>query len=156
MYRSHKVDISGLLGGGQIMLVDDEVSIEPFEGLSFPTPAKVHLEMRDVDRLLHIEGRIEAHAMGSCDSCLDDVARDVRVDIDERIDPNVGRDDDPFGDGNVLTGSRLDVADLTQQLVLSALPMGLRCKDDCAGLCGTCGTNKNAGACSCDDESGEQ
>ena len=151
MARSHTIDISGLLAGGrQLMLVDDEVDIERFEGIEFPKPARVHLELRYVDRLLHIEGEIEADAQGECDSCLENVDRHVHVDIDERLDPHVGRDDDPFGESNVLAGNRLDIADLVQQLVLSDMPMGLRCKDDCKGLCGTCGANKNTSECSCD------
>ncbi|HYL27311.1 MAG TPA: DUF177 domain-containing protein, partial [Candidatus Nitrosotalea sp.] len=60
-----------------------------------------------------------------------------------------GRDVDPFGESNVLTGERLDVADLVQQSVLSALPMGLRCRPDCLGLCPACGANRNTGECSC-------
>jgi uncharacterized protein len=139
------------------MLVDDEVPIEEFEGIEFPKPARVHLELRNVDRLLHIEGTVDVEAHGKCDSCLEDVERPVHVDVDERLDPNVGRDEDPFGESNVLTGDRLDVADLAQQLVLSEFPMGYRCSDDCKGLCGTCGANKNTGACSCNngDSSGK-
>ena len=151
MARTHNIDISGLLGGGrQTMLLDDEVPIEPFEGISFPSPARVHLELRFVDRLLHIEGQIDAQARGACDACLEDVERDVHVEVGERLDPHVGREDDPFGEGNVLAGSRLDVADLAQQLVLSDMPMGLRCSDECKGLCGVCGANKNTGVCSCE------
>jgi uncharacterized metal-binding protein YceD (DUF177 family) len=133
MDRSHKVDIGGLLGGGrQLLLVDDEVPIEPFEGISF-------LE----------SGAIDAVARGQCVSCLEDIERDVHVEVDERLDPMAGRDEDPFGESNVLTGARLDVADLAQQNVLSVLPMGLRCMEECRGLCGTCGANLNAGECSC-------
>ena len=77
--------------------------------------------------------------------------RDVHIDIDERFDPATTRDDDPFGESNVMTAGRLDVADLAQQLVLSLLPMGLRCSDDCQGLCETCGANRNAGGCSCEN-----
>jgi uncharacterized metal-binding protein YceD (DUF177 family) len=29
--------------------------------------------------------------------------------------------------------------------------MGLRCKDDCAGLCVTCGANLNNSTCSCNN-----
>jgi uncharacterized metal-binding protein YceD (DUF177 family) len=135
MAQTHKVDISGLLAGGrQLMLVEDEVPIEEFEGISFPQPAKVHLELRYADRLLHIVGSVDARARGACDGCLEDVDRQVHADVDERIDPQTGRDDDPFGESNVLTGSRLDVADLAQQLVLSELPMGLRCSENCAGI----------------------
>ena len=95
--------------------------------------------------------RVDVRAHGECDSCLDDVDREVHVDVDERFDPSLTRDDDPFGESNVMTGDRLDVADFVQQLVLSMLPMGLRCSDDCKGLCAVCGANKNAGACSCDN-----
>ncbi len=135
MAQSHKVDVSGLLGGGrQLMLVDDEVPIEEFEGISFPRPAQVHLELRYVDRLLHIVGSVDAGARGACDACLEDVDMQVHADVDERFDPQTGRDGDPFGESNVLTGSRLDVADLAQQLLLSELPMGLRCSENCAGI----------------------
>jgi uncharacterized protein len=152
MGRSHRVDISGLLAGGrQLLLVDDLVPIEEFEGIKFPRPAQVHLELRYVDRLLHIEGEIDAHAQGECDSCLEDAERDIHLDVDERLDPIAGRESDPFGESNVLSGDRLDVADFAQQLVLSDLPMGLHCSDDCKGLCGICGANKNTGACSCDN-----
>ncbi|HTX58932.1 MAG TPA: DUF177 domain-containing protein [Verrucomicrobiae bacterium] len=150
MGRSHKIDIGGLLAGGrQRMLVDAEVPIASFEGIEFPKGARVRLELRCVDRMLHIEGSIDACAHGECDGCLEDVDREIHVDADERLDPHLGAEADPFGEGNVLSGDRLDVADFAQQLVLSALPMGLRCSDDCKGLCGTCGANKNASACSC-------
>jgi uncharacterized protein len=156
MARSHKVDISGLLGGGrQLMLVEDEVPIEDFEGISFRSPAKVQLELRYVDRMLHLTGTVDAQAQGSCDSCLEDVEVQLHADVDERLDPNVSRDEDPFGESNVLTGNRLDIADLAQQLVLSELPMGLRCSDDCQGLCGICGANKNTGACACSHTNGD-
>jgi uncharacterized protein len=153
MNRSNTtVDISGILAGiGQVLLIDDQVSIEPFEGIAFPKPARVHLEVRHVDRLLHIEGEIDVEAEGDCDGCLESVDRAVHVDVNERLDPSDGRERDPFGEGNVLTDNRLDVADLVQQLVLVDLPMGLRCTDECKGLCGICGANKNTSICSCDN-----
>ena len=137
------------------MLVDDEVPIEEFEGISFRSPAKVHLELRYVDRMLHLMGTVDARADGTCDSCLEDVEVDLHADVDERLDPNSSRDDDPFGESNVLTGNRLDVADLAQQLLLSELPMGLRCGEACKGLCPTCGANLNAGTCTCPHVDGE-
>ncbi len=150
MARTHKVDISGLLGGGrQLMLVDDEVPIEEFEGISFRSPARVHLELRYVDRMLHIVGTVDARATGSCDSCLEDVEVGVHADVDERLDPSADRESDPFGENNVLTGHRLDVADFAQQLVLSELPMGLRCSERCQGLCVVCGSNRNTTPCAC-------
>lgn len=152
MARSHTVDIGGLLAGGrQLMLVDDEVLVESFEGITFPQPARVHLEVRYADRMLVLEGQVDGRARGPCGACLEDVEFAVTVDIDERLDPALGREDDPFAESNVLTGTRLDVADLTQQVVLSVLPMGLRCSEGCKGLCRACGANMNASVCSCDN-----
>jgi uncharacterized protein len=151
MDRSHRVDISGLLAGGrQLMAIADEVPLEPFEGIAFPEPVRVALELRSADRMLAAQGTVDARVRGACDGCLENVERQIHVEIDERFDPAHGRDDDPFGESNVLTGQRLDVADLAQQTVLSVLPMGLRCKEDCLGLCGVCGANRNMGECSCD------
>lgn len=137
------------------MVIDDEVPIEPFEGLRFPEPARVALELRQADRMLAIEGSVDARVRGACDACLEDVDLRVHVDVDERLDPTRGREQEPFGESNVLTGQRLDVADLAQQMVLSALPMGLRCKEDCRGLCRVCGANRNISECSCDDASAD-
>lgn len=151
MDRSHSVDISGLLAGSrQVMVVADEVPIEPFEGMVFPEPARVELELRQADRMLAVTGSVFARIHGPCDACLEDVDRQVHVDVDERLDPANGRDADPFGESNVLLGERLDVADLAQQTLLSGLPLGIRCRDDCRGLCGVCGANRNTGECSCD------
>lgn len=151
MERSHKVDVSGILAGGrQLMVVEDEVPLEPFEGLVFTRPVSVRLELRRADRMLAVEGSVEARVSGQCDACLEDVALELQLEVDERLDPARGRDVEPFGESNVLTGERLDVADLAQQSVLSALPMGLRCSAECRGLCPSCGANRNTGECSCE------
>ncbi len=131
------------------MVVTDEVPIEPFEGIVFPEPVRVQLELRQADRMLAVAGSVDAHVRGQCDACLEDVDLELHVDVAERVDPSQGRDVDPFGEGNVLTGERLDIADLAQQSVLSTLPMGIRCGPGCLGLCGVCGANRNAGECSC-------
>ncbi len=132
------------------MLLTDEVPIEPFEGIGFPEPARVELQLRQADRMLAVAGSVDVRVRGQCDACLDDVDLPVHVEVDERLDPSHGRDVEPFGESNVLTGDRLDVADLAQQSVVSALPMGLRCREDCKGLCPTCGVSRNGNECSCD------
>lgn len=152
MDRSHKVDISGLLAGSrQLMVVADRVPIAPFEGVAFPEPARVALELRQADRMLVVEGSVDARLHGQCGACLEDVDLTLHVEVDERLDPSHGREVEPFGESNVLTGERLDVADLAQQSLLSVIPMGLRCGPECRGLCPVCGANRNTGECSCDD-----
>jgi uncharacterized metal-binding protein YceD (DUF177 family) len=124
----HRVEIGGLLSGGRTMEIEDEVPIEPFEGIVFERPAQVRLTLRYAQGWLELRGSVSGSASAPCDVCLAPVAFEVRSDVDERIDPTGDREADPFGESNVLTGSRLDVADLAQQVLLSALPMGVRCE----------------------------
>ena len=137
------------------MLVEQQIPIEPFEGVTFPEPAQVHLEMYAQGKVLEIAGAIDVEARGDCNRCLADVALRLHVDVGERLEPSGSDRRDPFDENNVLTGDRLDVADLVTQLVCSAVPMGLLCRDECRGLCTECGENKNAGACSCGPGNGD-
>lgn len=122
------MDIAGLLAGGrQEMEVDDEVPIESFEGIVFERPAAVRLGLRSIDGWLEALGTVDIEATAECDVCLERVSFGVHVDVEERFDPRGDRNADPFGEANVVVGTRLDVADLSQQVVLSALPMGVRC-----------------------------
>jgi uncharacterized protein len=43
----------------------------------------------------------------------------------------------------------IDITDVVRQAVLLELPLGSLCRPDCRGLCPKCGTDLNAGACSC-------
>lgn len=148
MVRAHRIDIGGLLTGSrQVMQVEDEVPIDPFEGIVFERPAQVRLQLRAVDGWLEVQGEVEVRAVGDCAACLTPVDFEVRADIDERLDLSGDRDRDPFGEDNVFVGGRIDVADLAQQVVLSALPMGVRCSPQCNGLCEACGAKRDAGRC---------
>lgn len=124
----HTVEIAGVLTGGRTMEVEDEIPIEPFEGIVFEKPARVDVHLRYAQGWLEVRGAVTAEGLGACDVCLRPVSLPVRADVDERLDPNLGRQADPFGESNVLVGSRFDVADLARQVLLSTLPMGVRCE----------------------------
>lgn len=153
MASSHKVDIGGLLAGGrQHLSVEQQVALEPFEGIRFPEPARVHLNVHASGDMLEIAGTIDVKLHGECGRCLGEVDRAMHVDVDEQLDAAPEAQSDPFGASNVLAGDRLDVRDLATQLVVSSIPLGLLCGDDCRGICPACGENKNTGACSCKSE----
>jgi uncharacterized metal-binding protein YceD (DUF177 family) len=48
----------------------------------------------------------------------------------------------------VLSGDELDVRDLVRQLIDSALPYVILCREECLGLCADCGLKRD-GACRC-------
>jgi uncharacterized protein len=47
-------------------------------------------------------------------------------------------------------GEAIDLDELVREQVLLALPSRHLCKEDCKGLCPKCGTDLNAGSCSCE------
>ncbi len=150
MGHSHKINVGSVLAGsGRRLVVADRIALEPFEGIAFPEPLRVDLEVGFADGQLLIEGKIAANFRGECDLCLGEVCAEMLLDVDERIELEDEGIDGPFGESNVLVGESLDVGDLAMQLVLSALPLGLRCSRECQGLCPQCGTNLNASTCSC-------
>lgn len=134
------------------MRLEQAVQLDPFEGWSFPQPAVVALEIHGLERLLEVVGTIDVEAHGECDRCLESVRQPMHIDVEEELEPKAALKDDPFSESNVLSGDRLDVADLTRQLVLSAAPFAVLCSPRCQGLCIKCGQNKNQGACTCDTE----
>jgi uncharacterized protein len=155
MSSSLTIDIGSTLHAGRPLSLDESVEIPPFDAMTFPQGAHAQLELRRVDRGIHIDGSIETTVSGECGRCLEAVTLPIAVDVEERFDPPSGSSD-PFGENNVLSGTMLDVGDLVRQLVTSALPYSLVCSEDCAGLCSQCGRSKNAGGgCTCPPMEGD-
>ena len=149
MGSAQVIDVGSVLFAGHPMSLDERVEVPPHSTFTFPHPAHVRLDLRRVDRGLDIGGTIETGVEGRCDRCLEDVVVPMTGEVEERFDPPSGTSD-PFGENNVLSGTDLDVGDLVRQLVTTALPYVLVCREDCRGLCDTCGRSKNAdGDCTC-------
>ena len=140
-----KVDIASVLRAGRELVVEQSVPVPEFASCAFPEPAAVRLTIERLDRELEVSGTIEATYFGTCDRCLGDVRRTMRLDVEERFTPI---SDDPFAESNVLDGTMLDVDDLVRQLIDSALPLTLLCSEECPGLCAACG-RKKVEACTC-------
>lgn len=56
-------------------------------------------------------------------------------------------DDEDYVD--LLEGMKAELSGIARQTLLLALPISPVCKDDCQGLCATCGVNKNEKSCDC-------
>lgn len=131
------------------MSLDERVELPAFATFRFPGKAHAVLELERLERGLRIDGVVEVEVAGECDRCLEEVTVPLRVEVEELVEAPDGSPD-PFAENNVLNGTSLDVGDLVRQLVTSSLPFGLRCSEDCRGLCVTCGRSKNpGGGCVC-------
>lgn len=83
---------------------------------------------------------------GPCWRCLSDARVPLAVDVTEVSDPQT---DDPEMQSLYVRGGRLMVAEWARDAVAEAIPPTILCREDCAGLCPTCGADRNAGPCGC-------
>ena len=92
----------------------------------------------------------DGSVFGPCQRCLEEARTDLRVDAREyqAHTPEPGTEIDttsPYVDGELL-----DVDRWAQDALLLAMPVKVLCREDCAGLCPTCGSDLNAGDCGCE------
>lgn len=93
------------------------------------------------------DGTVTATWRGECRRCGGPVGGRVAARVRERFAPTGGthRDEEAYP----LTGDELDLEPLARDAVLLELPLAPLCTEDCAGLCPTCGANRNTETCDC-------
>jgi len=113
------------------------------------------------DGEIRIQGRYQVEITYQCDRCLTPARIPVEAGFDllyrplsviaraEEIEIAKGETEIGFYENG---GLELD--DILQEQVVLALPMQRVCKEDCKGICPTCGKNRNETTCDCKVQSG--
>ena len=124
-------------------------------GSAVPPGAEVALDVMVelVDGGVLVSGTVEAPWSGECRRCLNPVEGTLIIPVRELYQPRGDRrpgsaaedDDETYP----LVGDQLDLTPLARDAVLLELPQAPLCRADCAGLCPTCGADRNAGPCPC-------
>ncbi len=156
-----------------------ELSSIPVEGLEVHEdlkPGEVHLEGeesfalleggrldcrldRGDDRSIHVRGRLSARLELQCGRCLENFPFAVDQDLDLFYLPHRAEDEDEEEDEVELAdrdmvvayyqGERLDLGEMLREQFFLTIPMKRLCREECAGICPTCGANRNARPCQC-------
>jgi uncharacterized protein len=91
-----------------------------------------------------VRGSIHAPWQAPCSRCLRPVTGEVAVHVDELFEPA------PLaGETYLLEEDTLDLAPLVRDVVLLDLPGAPLCVEDCAGICPSCGADRNEVRCEC-------
>jgi uncharacterized protein len=109
---------------------------------------------------IRVRGSVRVEIEMDCDRCLEPVRyqMDREFDLYYRPAPEPGDVPHEFaidaGETEIgyYEGLGLDLADVLREFVLLSLPMRLVCREACAGICPTCGKNRNTGPCNCVEE----
>lgn len=138
-------ELSGRIEGDVDTNIDDPV------GGELVVPCRVVLDYRRSQETFHFHGSVEGDMGTVCHRCLEPVT--VRVSGEFDVLVRRGEHDGETGDDVITLASHEHLVSLEPVLhetVVVNAPMIVACRDDCRGLCPTCGANLNAGSCACD------
>jgi DUF177 domain-containing protein len=156
-----------------------EISSIPPEGLEVHEdlkPGEVHLEGdesftlleggrldcrldRGDDQSIHVRGRLKARLELQCGRCLEAFPFSLDQELDLFYLPHRAEDGEEEEDEVELAdrdmvvayyqGERLDLGEMIREQFFLAVPMKRLCREGCAGICPTCGANRNSRPCQC-------
>ena len=122
------------------------------EDLDFPSIVRYlsvpHAEGRVFNEagILRLEGEIRAKLLCICDRCGEEFESIKETELNAvLVEENTGDDPELF----VLQDDGIDLDELLSTLFVLDMETKFLCREDCKGLCPTCGKNLNLGPCGC-------
>ena len=153
MSRKHDTDLAVSVADllphpGSTKRVEREALLDGLavSGSRVPDGAKtvVDVEVQAVNDGIVVVGTVRAPWAGECRRCLKAAGGEVSAEVHE-----IYERDPVEGETRKLRDATVDLTDLARDAVLLELPIAPLCEDDCAGLCPTCGVDRNETACEC-------
>ena len=131
-----------------------------FDGQDFYFPSGLHAEAAArwlEESLLSVEISISAVANASCARCLKDISLEISGNLRYLYYLRSAADEyeeiEEFADYMPVDveyfGRVLDIMPQVEESIFSLLPTKVLCREDCRGLCPSCGKDLNEGECGC-------
>jgi uncharacterized protein len=110
-------------------------------GVPEGSPVELDLRLEAVMEGVLVTGTARVRVTGECSRCLDDLADDLEVELQELFayDDEHDEPEDQVEEVARLEGDLLDLEPLVRDAVVLSLPFGPLCREDCPGLCAECG-----------------
>ena len=99
--------------------------------------------VKKVDFSLELEFKIESEFSSLCYKCGEPAVFNINLEVNNTIDLT-GEIVASFVDGKLF-----DLSEYVEEELILNMPSKIVCKEDCLGLCGSCGKNLNKGKCNC-------
>jgi uncharacterized protein len=118
--------------------------------------AEADAELTSIDGGIEVAAEVAAPWRGECRRCLRPLTGRLRCDVREVYRPrHAGEAEDEDEETYPLVGEMLDLSPLVRDALLLELPIAPLCREDCLGLCPTCGAELNEGPCQCPPAAGD-
>ena len=95
------------------------------------------------DNSATVEGEVNFTVSGECTRCLEYTEKVFDVEFCESFGTE---------DGYPVVNGKIDLKKTVDDIIILNTPVAFLCKDDCKGLCPTCGANLNCGECKCNNK----
>jgi uncharacterized protein len=122
-------------------------------GVELVRPLDVDLTAHDVGEGVLVRGSLKTAVRLACRRCLEPVEHPVDAHVDMLFAPPSADADGEDDDGEVYPlparGDDLDLTAAVREQVLLEVPEFALCREECRGLCPTCGKDLNQGECDC-------
>lgn len=92
---------------------------------------------------------LEGEARGACRRCLKELTVPVSADVSVLFSADPENADDPSVYPLAPRATHVDLRPVVREEVALAVTAYLLCREECAGLCPTCGADLNQGPCGC-------
>lgn len=136
--------------------VDTQAEMAPqdplFEGLHVTLAAPVRVDGRlqgTGEGRYYWHGHLHTTVAGECRRCLTPVQAPVAIEVGALFTREADAGDDPDAYRLQSHDTEVDLRPVVREELALAAPQFLVCRDDCRGLCPSCGKDLNAGPCGC-------
>ena len=148
-----RLDLDSQEIGETELVIDSPLSLELGEGSPEAVSLKGTLKIQDMESRILINGELNATGQASCARCLTDFPLAWHVPVVMMVLRNQDTDEDD--DSVIVVTHQRGVADLEpglRECTLLAYPQSVVCREDCLGICVSCGADLNEKKCDCRQE----
>ena len=128
----------------------DLTEVTSFGERPFQRPVQISGQVRNMAGALELTGRARTVLDTQCDRCLKSLELDMEVPVETLLAEEIsdGQSDEIV----LLENGQVDLDEVFTTACVLSLEVKHLCKEDCKGLCPTCGADLNKGPCGCKKE----
>ena len=121
------------------------------EDISFPNGLYVDGKITNNTKSLQFTAKVTGEVNVHCARCRIPVSEKIEFSLSETLIRDE-KQDSSMEDVIIFSGYEIDIDEIVINNFFMNAPVKYLCKEDCKGLCPTCGQDLNVGDCDCSDD----
>ncbi len=153
-----KLDLSNIRGGEQQKIeLDFTVDLEDIDYygdlFKIKKPVSVLGNLFNMKEEIYLTCKLSTNLQVHCARCLLAFDYPLETNINAKLLAQNEYEDSDYDDQDdiiLYEDQIVDFSELVREQIITALPMKVVCRENCKGLCKSCGSNLNLTTCQCD------